>query len=111
MPDGKVYNGCLCLKKDIDFAVFSGIDIEDPTSMADYYGVSTEEYMAGQEWACEHLADLRREAGLDTDTGLPVQPTNAVEASTLPTQRRNVYHYKVSIAAHAVRRPKRARVY
>ncbi|HZT34455.1 MAG TPA: pentapeptide repeat-containing protein [Nitrososphaera sp.] len=72
---------------------------------ARWYGVTVEEYLAGQEWAREHLADLRREAGLDPDTGLPVEPTNGVEPQPAepparPAARRNHYRRKSSMVAH-----------
>ena len=71
------------------------------------YGVSVEEYLAGQEWARENLTDLRRSAGLDPDTGLPVEPTNGVEpqpaaAPAAPAPRRN--GHKASMVSHRVRR-------
>jgi hypothetical protein len=80
--------------------------------MAKYYGVTPEEYLAGQEWARENLLRLCRSAGLDPDTGLPVSA--AVVASSIiassqpadapapPAPRRN--GHKANMVTHRVRR-------
>jgi hypothetical protein len=73
---------------------------DNPTGMARYYEISLEEYLAGQEWARENLPRLRREAGLDPDTGEPLEPTNGVEPQ--PAPRRN--GHKASMVTHRVRR-------
>ena len=79
----------------------------DSEAMAAFYGVPVEEYLAGQEWAREHLADLRREAGLDPDTGEPLPTTNGAKpepaaAPALPAPHRN--GHKASMVTHRVRR-------
>lgn len=43
---------------DIKQAQDSGIDIDDPESMAAFYGVSLESYLRGQAWARESLPNL-----------------------------------------------------
>jgi hypothetical protein len=98
MPDGSMYDGRYNLLGD---------DIStDAVELANNYRVSLEGYLAGQEWAREHLADLRREAGLDPDTGLPVEPSNGVEPQPAngiepqPTPRRNGQRHKASIVVH-----------
>ena len=80
---------------------------DDSEAMAAFYGVPVEQYLASQEWAREHLADLRRSAGLDPDTGEPLPPTNGAEpepadAPALPAPRRN--GHKASMVSHRVQR-------
>lgn len=110
MPDGRIYDGRFNLSGDFNIAIKHGnASPENPEAMARWYGVSLEEYLAGQEWAREHLADLRREAGLDPGTGLPVEPTNSVEPQPTntpaqPTPRRNNHRHKASMIAHRTRR-------
>jgi hypothetical protein len=69
MPDGSHYDGHFKLAGDIEAARKQGVDNDDPAAMADFYGVSLEEYERGQEWARENLARLRGEAGEDDDEG------------------------------------------
>lgn len=108
MPDGRDYDGRFNLSGDIDTVKWHDRNYGDPAVMASYYGVPVEDYLVGQEWAREHLADLRREAGLDPDTGLPVEPTNGVAPqpadapADAPAPRRN--GHKASIVTHRVRR-------
>jgi hypothetical protein len=135
MPNGERYNGRFNLSGDIEEAKEADIDISDPEAMADWYGVSVAEYCRGQagisegipksqerelsteeliesllkmkEFANENIDRLCREAGLDSDTGLPVEPTNGVEpqpadASAQPAPRRN--GHKASMVTHRVRR-------
>ena len=76
------------------------------SAMARWYGVTLEDYLAGQEWARENLPRLRREAGLDPAIGLPVEPTNGVEpqpadAPAAPAPRLN--GHKASMISHRVR--------
>jgi len=51
MPDGSMYDGRYRLAGDIEVAVSTRRVLDDPNSMAAYYGVSVEAYMAGQRWA------------------------------------------------------------
>ena len=48
MPDGETYNGCFNLKADLDFALWSNININNPKAIADFYGVSSAIYQMGQ---------------------------------------------------------------
>ena len=94
MHNGSRYDGRFNLKKDINQAKVENVNTDDPKAMANFYSVHPEEYLAGQEWAREHLADLRREAGLDPDTGEPLPPTHGVapqpaDAPAPPAPRRN----------------------
>ncbi len=82
-------------------------EIEAPQLIAQHYGVTLEEYLAGQEWARENLPRLRRESGLDPATGLPVEPANGIEpqpadAPAAPAPRRN--GHTASMVTHRVRR-------
>ncbi len=49
MPDGSVYDGRMNLFGDISLARWSKVKVEDPKSMADFYGVSLEAYLIGQK--------------------------------------------------------------
>jgi len=63
MPDGVRYDGRLNLRGDIEVARRQNVNGNDMEAMADFYGVSLEDYMHGQEWARENLPKLRAEAG------------------------------------------------
>lgn len=66
MPDGKLYDGRLNLGGDLDAARKNGIDINDPSPMAQFLGVALEDYLKGQEWSIQNLKQLREDtAGLD----------------------------------------------
>ena len=58
MPDGSTYDGRYCLVGDLEMAGIKGIDTNDSTSMASFYGVSLERYLEGQGWARENLPKL-----------------------------------------------------
>ena len=75
--------------------------------IAEHFGVSVEDYLAGQAWAREHLADVRRSAGLDPATGLPLEPTNGVEPqpTDVSAPRRN--GHKASMVSHRTHRVRR----
>jgi uncharacterized protein YjbI with pentapeptide repeats len=106
MPSGMIYDGRYNLYGDMVIVnTLSGL--LGTEAVAQQYGVSLEDYLAGQEWAREHLAGLRREAGLDPDTGLPVESTNGTEpqpadAPAAPAPRRN--GHKASMVNHRVRK-------
>jgi hypothetical protein len=59
MPGGERYDGRLSLPGDLHDAEEAGIGLSDPAAMAEFYSVSTEDYLAGQQWAQEHLPALR----------------------------------------------------
>ena len=60
LPDGSRYNGRLNLPGDISWAdTMKGIDNRDPAAMADFYGVSLDDYREGQTWAATILPKLR----------------------------------------------------
>ena len=48
MPDGKVYNGCFNLFGDLARAHWAKVKVDDPKSMAEFYGVSLDDYLQGQ---------------------------------------------------------------
>jgi uncharacterized protein YjbI with pentapeptide repeats len=48
MPDGGSYDGRYNLDGDLDFARWGQVDVDNPAAMADFYGVSLEEYLEGQ---------------------------------------------------------------
>lgn len=59
LPDGSLYNGKYNLPHDFEVARRKNFNPDDPASMAEYYGVSLENYLAGQEWARENADKLR----------------------------------------------------
>lgn len=61
MPDGTVYDGRYNLPRDISHAKERVFDVNDPQSMATYLRISPEAYVRGQEWARNHLPDLKKE--------------------------------------------------
>jgi len=64
MPDGRRYDGRFNLWGDIRTARRGHIDTDNPEAiMAEWYGISLDEYQHGQEWARENLPRLRREEG------------------------------------------------
>jgi hypothetical protein len=50
LPDGSTYDGRFNLEADLKLAAIRSVNIEDPASMAQYYGVSIEQYQIGQQW-------------------------------------------------------------
>lgn len=65
MPDGGRYNGCYNLQSDIRRIHEAGIELDDIEAVAEWYGVSAEAYVYGQEWASLHLDRLRQQAEND----------------------------------------------
>ena len=51
MPSGKYYDGRFNIEGDFFLARQEGVNIEDPNTMAKFYGVAVEEYIEGQVWA------------------------------------------------------------
>jgi uncharacterized protein YjbI with pentapeptide repeats len=116
MCNGDLYDGRYELPSDIRYAIVNERrDINKDQLMASYYYISLEDYLAGQEWAREHLARVRREAGLEpiedallTELLLHTpRPSNGVEpqptdAPASPAPRRN--GHKASMVTHRVRR-------
>jgi uncharacterized protein YjbI with pentapeptide repeats len=49
MPDGSVYDGRFNLPGDLARAKWAKVKVEDPKSMADFYGVSLDTYLQGQK--------------------------------------------------------------
>ncbi len=57
--DGRRYDGRLNLPGDLEEARRMGIPLDDDEAMACFYGVSVQEYRAGQAWARKHLSQIR----------------------------------------------------
>ena len=57
MPDGSRYDGRFNLPGDIIFARMGGRNTGDAFSMAEFYGVSVDEYRSGQRWMQERVPD------------------------------------------------------
>lgn len=51
MPDGRVYDGRFNLFGDLERARWAKVKIDDPKSMAEFYGVTLREYEEGQKRA------------------------------------------------------------
>jgi len=49
MPNELPYDGRYNLDGDLEFAVWGRIDVNDPQAMADFYGISVETYLIGQQ--------------------------------------------------------------
>ena len=60
MPDGTKYDGRYRLPDDFAYAVRKQIDTESDKAMAQWYGVPLDKYREGQQWANQHLDDLRQ---------------------------------------------------
>ena len=91
MPSGRRYDGRFNLGGDLKAAQSTNINLNNPQAMADFYGVSLEDYLRGQEWARNNLPRLRREAGLEheeaAETGgeqQPEEPQSAAPSSSAP---------------------------
>ena len=59
MPDGSRYDGRYNLVFEILHLPISNVNPDNPTAVADFYGVPLDTYLAGQEWARQNLAGLR----------------------------------------------------
>lgn len=87
---GERYDGRFNLTRDIEEAEHNNVNPNDPETMAAFYGVPLEAYLAGQEWARENLPRLRREAGVEqedaktADVQQPEEPHSAPPNSSAP---------------------------
>jgi len=63
MPDGSRYDGRFNLAGDLMHVPSLGISLKNHDYLADYYGVSLEDYLAGQAWADKHLSSIRSHVG------------------------------------------------
>jgi uncharacterized protein YjbI with pentapeptide repeats len=50
MPDGNLYDGRFNLQGDFADASILHVDLNDPASIAAFYGVSLEDFLRGQQW-------------------------------------------------------------
>jgi hypothetical protein len=60
LPNGSRYDGRYNLTGDAAYATRSQVDPESPEEMAEWYGISLEQYLEGQSWAMEHLPKYRK---------------------------------------------------
>jgi uncharacterized protein YjbI with pentapeptide repeats len=51
MPDGVTYDGRYNLSGDLEFARWGNVDVKDPAAMAEFFGISLEDYLEGQKAA------------------------------------------------------------
>lgn len=59
MPDGSRYDGRYVLPGDLNWAKRKGVNLNSPEEMAAFYGVSVEQYMAGQTWWAQNRHRFR----------------------------------------------------
>jgi hypothetical protein len=64
LPDGNRYDGRYKLPSDLSHARQDGVYSDQVERMADWYGVTTEQYQQGQEWAVHQLDDLLEAASV-----------------------------------------------
>lgn len=57
LPDGSFYDGRFNLSGDISDAHFLGVNPNEPESIANFYGVSPEDYLVGQTWPAQQLSN------------------------------------------------------
>lgn len=57
MPDGSRYDGRFNLSSDLADAHFLGLDLHKPAEIANFYGVTLQDYSVGQEWTLNHLPE------------------------------------------------------
>lgn len=70
MPDGSSYDGRFNLAGDLKWAHKSEkIAPDDHEAMANFYGVSLEEYLRGQAWAQENLLKLQNKTVVQSSEG------------------------------------------
>jgi uncharacterized protein YjbI with pentapeptide repeats len=58
LPDGNLYDGRFNLPGDFADASILHVDLNNPTAIAAFYGVSVEEFLHGQEWRQVHLPSI-----------------------------------------------------
>jgi uncharacterized protein YjbI with pentapeptide repeats len=58
MPDGCLYDGRYNLPGDFVDANILHVDMNNPTTIASFYGVSLEEFLLGQEWRQVHMPSV-----------------------------------------------------
>lgn len=54
MPDGQRYDGRYNLLGDLADAQVLHVELQDPEAIANFFGISLQDYLAGQRWAREH---------------------------------------------------------
>jgi uncharacterized protein YjbI with pentapeptide repeats len=58
MPDGQRYDGRYNLLGDLADAQVLHVDLQDPEAIANFFGISLQDYLAGQRWAREHQTNV-----------------------------------------------------
>jgi hypothetical protein len=58
LPDGSLYDGRFNLPGDFADASILHVDLNSPTAIAAFYGVSVDEFLHGQEWRQEHMPSI-----------------------------------------------------
>ena len=58
LPDGNLYDGRLNLPGDFADASILHVNLNDPTAIAAFYGVSLEDFLRGQEWRQAHMPSI-----------------------------------------------------
>ena len=58
LPDGALYDGRFNLPGDFADASILHVDLNSPTAIAAFYGVSEDEFLRGQEWRRVHMPSI-----------------------------------------------------
>ena len=58
LPDGALYDGRFNLPGDFADASILHVDLNSPTAIAAFYGVSVDEFLQGQEWRQVHMPSI-----------------------------------------------------
>jgi uncharacterized protein YjbI with pentapeptide repeats len=58
LPDGNFYDGRFNLPGDFADASILHVDLNSPTAIAAFYGVSLEDFLLGQEWRQMHMSSI-----------------------------------------------------
>lgn len=83
MPDGSRYDGRFNLQRDIVEAHSHVKDTNNTKAMANFYDVSLEEYLSGQDWARENLSKFREDVDYVEDASAITHERE--EEQSLPT--------------------------
>jgi uncharacterized protein YjbI with pentapeptide repeats len=58
LPDGNLYDGRFNLPGDFADASILHVDLNNPAAIADFYGVSLEDFLIGQKWRQVHVPSV-----------------------------------------------------
>lgn len=58
LPDGTLYDGRFNLPGDFADASILHVDLNDPSAIAAFYGISPDDFLNGQKWRQEHMPSI-----------------------------------------------------